>query len=199
MTIARTIMMASFAAAALSYGVSQAHAGGRPCVGECYEKYVTPPVYGAVAEKVMVAPPRTISHVVPPKFAVVPETVTIRPEHVVAHRTPPQYATVAEQVMVSPGGKRWVVRRDYYGREIGCWEYEKPQYVTRHRTVVTHPGSVVYSRVPAVTAVREREVMVRPPSIAHETIPAQYAVRERTVLVRPATAGWRPVGHHRSY
>lgn len=200
MKIGRTILMTGLAAAALAFGLANAQAGG--CAGgECYEKVVTPPVYGSVAEEVMVAPPRTVSRVIPGEFATVPQFVTIRPEHTVARHAPAEYATVSEKVLVSPGGKRWVVRRDHHGREIGCWEYEPPRYAVRHRTVVVRPASVIYERVPAVTAVREQQVMVRPPSIARETIPAVYTTRHRTVMVSPGSASWRPIGHrhHRGY
>lgn len=198
MSIGRAIVMASLAGAALTFGVAHAQAGA-PCVGQCYEKVVSPPVYGSVAEQVMVAPPRVIAHRTPAEFATVHRTVTISPEHTVARHAPAEYSTVAETVMVSPGGKRWVVRRDYHGREIGCWEYTPPQYVTRHRTVVVRPASTIYQRVPAVTAVEAQQVMVRPPSVSHETVPPVYATRHRTVLVSPGEASWQPVGGHRRY
>ncbi|WP_342360562.1 hypothetical protein [Terrarubrum flagellatum] len=185
--------MASCAAAALAAGVGRVDAGER-CVGQCFEKVATPPVYGSVAEQVMVAPPRHVVHRTPAEFAVVPRPVTIAPEHTVARYVPAEYASVAETVMVSPGGKRWVVRRDYYGREIGCWEVTPPEYATRTRSVVVRPAATLYERVPAVTAMRAQHVMVRPPSVSYETIPAEYATRQRTVLVSPGGAEWRPIG-----
>lgn len=198
MNIGRTVLMAGLAAGALTFGLAQAQAGG--CRGgQCYEKVVSPPVYGSIAEQVMVAPPRTYSRVVPGEFATVPQFVTVRPEHNVARHVPAEYATVGEKVLVSPGGKRWVVRRDYHGREIGCWEYEPPKYAVRYRSVVVRPAATIYERVPAVTAVREQQIMVRPPSIAQETIPGVYATRHRTVMVSPGAESWRPIGGYRGY
>lgn len=197
----RFLAMATIAAAALAYGVAGVQAGGCPG-GQCYEKVATPPSYGVVAEQVMVAPPRAVAHRVPAEFAVVSKPVTLRPEHVVARHMPAEYSTVAEKVMVSPGGKRWVVKRDHYGREIGCWEYEPAQYAVRHRTVVVRPPTVMYERMPAITELRPQHVMVRPPSVSVETIPAVYATRHRTVMTDPGGVAWQPIGrrphHHRS-
>lgn len=183
----------SIAAVVLFSASMPASAGGR-CL-DCYEKVVQPPVYGSVAETVMVRPPQTIARSTPPVYATQSETVVVRPEHRVERIVPAQYATVAERVMVSPGGRVWQVTRDRHGREIGCWVERKPVYAVRHRTVEVAPARAVLETVPAVYGTRERTVMVSPGHAWRETIPAQYATRHRTVEIAPARAGWRRIGY----
>ena len=57
---------------------SPALAGGYGCVG-CCRYVVTPPVYGAIAEKVMVRAPRTVAHAIPGEYGAVAEKVMISP------------------------------------------------------------------------------------------------------------------------
>ncbi|MBN9064407.1 MAG: hypothetical protein BGP06_01835 [Rhizobiales bacterium 65-9] len=190
MNIGRTIVMAGLAAAALTFGLAHAQAG--ECAGACYEKVSGPPVYRTIVEPVMVAPPLTRTRVTPAQFVTVPQVRTIAPEHIVARQIPAEYATVNEKIMVSPGGKRWVVRRDYHGREIGCWEETPPRFVVRQRTVLVRPASTFYERVPAVRAARPQHIMVAPPSVTRETIPAVYAMR-RVVTVSPGPVEWKPL------
>jgi hypothetical protein len=60
----------------LSALASPALAGG--CVN-CYRHVVTPPVYGSVAEEVMVRAPRTVAHAIPGEYGSVAETVLVSP------------------------------------------------------------------------------------------------------------------------
>jgi hypothetical protein len=98
---------------ALALIAAPAFAGGGVECLDCYRHVVTPPLYGAVAEKVMVRAPRTIAHTIPG-----------------------QYGTVAEKVMIAPPRKVWQAGRDPYGRAIGCWVLLPAQYAVQHRTVM---------------------------------------------------------------
>src|SRR4051794_22038370 len=69
---ARSIVLPALAGLGLA---SPAPAGG--CVN-CYRHVVTPPVYGSVAEQVMVRAPRTVAHTVPGEYASVAEQVLCR-------------------------------------------------------------------------------------------------------------------------
>lgn len=110
------------------------------CAGaECYRHVSTPPVYGAVAERVLV-----------------------RPAETVYRTTPPIYDTVSESVMVSPGGRVWQTRHDPYGGLVGCWVDVPPQYTTRHRRVLVQPGQSIPETIPAEYASVQRRVLVEP-------------------------------------
>lgn len=159
----------------------------------CYQRVVTPAQYGTVAETVMVRPASVSRHVTPAEYGTVAEAVVVRPARTVAHRVPAVVQTVAETVQVAPASRRWEVRRDAYGRDIGCWVDVPAQYATRHRNVVVQNASVVHETIPAVTAVRHRTVMTRPALVHEQVIPAQYGTRYHTVQTAPATASWQPV------
>ena len=81
---------------------------------------VTPPVYGAIAEKVMVRAPRTVAHAIPG-----------------------EYGAVAEKVMISPPRKAWTVTRDAYGNLVGCWVVVPARFAVQHRTVMVRAPQVV--------------------------------------------------------
>lgn len=182
------IALAGFAAALAS---TPATAG---CYSaQCYQKVVTPAQYGTVAETVEVRPASVARHVSPAEYGTVAEAVVVRPAKTIARHIPATVQHVAETVQVAPAGRVWQVRRDAYGREIGCWVETPARYATQYRAVVTNPGGVAYETIPAVTAVRQRTVMTRPAQVHEQVIPAQYATRHRTVQVAPATAGWAPI------
>ncbi|HRK24150.1 MAG TPA: hypothetical protein PLQ11_04275 [Beijerinckiaceae bacterium] len=157
----------------------------------CYQKVVTPPVYGTVAETVQVRPASVARHVSPAQYGTVAEAVVVRPAQTVARHVPPVVRQVPETVQVSSGGRVWQVSRDAYGREVGCWVDVPPKYATRLRTEVVQSGGIVHETIPAVTAVRHRTVMTRPAQVHEHVIPAQYATRHHTVQVAPATASWQ--------
>jgi hypothetical protein len=190
----RFLFMASLAAGALAYGVAGVRAEG-PCLGQCFEKVVTPPSYGVVAEQVMVTPARILAHRTPAQFAVVPNPRTIVPEHVVARYVPAQYAVTTEDVVVAPARKRWVVKREPDGREIGCWEEVAARVVTRQRRVLVKGPATLYHRHPGVVALEPQHIMVHPPEVSRETIPAVYATRHRKVMTSGGVH-WRPIGSH---
>jgi hypothetical protein len=167
-----------------------------PCKGSsCYNLIQTPPVYGTVSESYVARPERTQSHVVPAQYEYQSETVMVHPARQIPHHRPAQYSTVQEKVMLSPGGKRWEVTTDAYGRTTGCWVYDKPRYGYQSRTVQVSPASVDYETIPAVYAQRQRKVMVSPTYVARETIPAVYETRQRTVLVSPGSQHWAKTGY----
>ena len=151
MSLRTVLVSAAFAVAAL--GASAAWAGGGCYSAACYRRVVQPPVYGMAAEGVVLQPPQ-----------------------VLARTVPGEYASVAEKVLVSPPRKVWQVKRDAYGREIGCW--------------VT---------VPAQYAVQHRQVMVSPPQVVQETMPGIYGTVYSRVLVQPARSSWVPIGGHGGY
>ncbi len=191
MHIYKALVLGGFAATLAS---GSALAGGGGCYGSsCYQKVVAPPTYSTYAEQVMVSPGGVRRHVAPAEYGAVAETVVVQPERTIARHIPAVTSTVADRVMVSPGGKRWQVTRDAYGREIGCWVYDKPTYAVQHRTVVVRPSSVAYDSIPAVTATRHRTVMTRPAQVYEEAIPASYATRHRTVMTSPGGAYWSPL------
>lgn len=164
----------------------------------CFQRVEHPPVYRTVAEPVLVRPAQAVAHTTPAEYGLVHEKVLLRPAQTVAHHIPAVTQTVAETVMVSPARKEWQVRRDAYGREIGCWVKIPAQYATHHRTVVVRPAGVTHEVIPAVYGARARHVMVRPAQVHHQVIPAEYGVRHRTEMVQPATASWQPIGYRRS-
>ncbi|MDB5646903.1 hypothetical protein [Methylobacterium sp.] len=134
--VAPRLLLAAIAGAVIS--VSSAQAGG--CGGaECYRHVNTPPVYGAVAERVLVRPAETV------------------------YRTlPPVYETVSERILVAPGGRVWQTRRDAYGELIGCWVDVPPQYSVRHRRVLVQPAQSIPETIPAEYASVRRRVLVQP-------------------------------------
>jgi len=171
-----------------------AMAGGAGCYGsQCYQRVDAPPTYATYSEQVMVSPGRVQRHVSPAEYGSVAETVVVQPERTVARQVPAVTSTVAEKVMVSPGGKRWQVTRDAYGREIGCWVYDPPRYAVQHRTVVVQPASLAYETIPAVTATRHRTVMTRPAQVHESVVPATYATRHRTVMTSTGGSYWSPI------
>lgn len=190
MRIHKALAAGAFAAA---FASAPALAGGGCYGSSCYQRIDTPPTYGSVAEQVMVSPGGVRRHVSPAEYGTVAETVVVRPERTIARHIPAVTSTVAEKVMVSPGGKRWTVTRDAYGREIGCWVYDKPTYAVQHRTVVVRPSSVAYDTVPAVVSTRHRSVMTRPAQVYEEAIPTTYATRHRTVMTSPGGSYWSPM------
>src|SRR5947209_6313161 len=109
-------------------GSSAALAGGAECLG-CYRHVVTPPVYGSVAENVMVRAPRTVAHAIPG-----------------------EYGVVSERVLVSPPRKVWQVTRGPHGEAIGCWVVVAPQFAMRHRHVMLRAPQVVHETIPPASA-----------------------------------------------
>ena len=139
----------SFLLAGLGIGVlasSSALAGGAGCA-TCYRQVMTPPVYGTVANTVMVRAPRTVAHTVPG-----------------------EYGMVAEKVMVSPPRKTWQVRRDVYGHAIGCWVMTPARYAVQHRHVTMRAPQVVHETLPPAYATYHRQVLVRPASAEWQPI-----------------------------
>ena len=128
----------------LSALASPALAGG--CVN-CYRHVVTPPVYGSVAEQVMVRAPRTVAHAIPG-----------------------EYGSVAESVLVSPPRKVWQVTRGPHGEAIGCWVVIPAQFAVRHRTVEVRAPQVVHETIPAAYATHHRTVVVQPGSSGWQPI-----------------------------
>src|SRR5829696_6881943 len=128
----------------LSALASPALAGG--CVN-CYRHVVTPPVYGSVAQEVMVRAPRTVAHAIPG-----------------------EYGSVAETVLVSPPRKVWQVARGPHGEAIGCWVVILAQFAVRHRTVEVRPPQVVHETIPAAYATHHRTVVVEPGSSGWQPI-----------------------------
>lgn len=127
--------LAALAGAVLFAASAQAGCGG----ADCYRHVSSPPVYGAVSERVLV-----------------------RPAETVYRTTPPIYDTVSEQVLVAPGGRVWQTRRDAYGELIGCWVDIPPRYAARHRRVLVEPGRTIPETIPAEYASVQRRVLVAP-------------------------------------
>jgi hypothetical protein len=145
MRVRSTVPPAAFGLVALA---SPALAGGYGCVG-CYRHVVTPPVYGTIAEPVMVRAPRTIAHAIPG-----------------------EYGMIAEKVLIAPPRKIWKVMPDVYGNAIGCWVVVPAQYAVQHRTVMVRAPQVVHQTLPPVYATHHRTVMVRPPTAGWQPIGA---------------------------
>ena len=98
-----------------------------------------PPVYGAVAEKVLVRAPRTGAIV-----------------------TPAEYGTVRETVVVEPARRIWTVRRDAWGHKIGCWVETPARYGTVTRRVMVRAPEVVPYAQAAIYGTRLQSVQVAP-------------------------------------
>lgn len=141
------LMRSLFATAALALSALPAAAGDYGCAGDCYRRAWLPPVYGAVAEQTPVRAPRT--------YALV---------------TPPEYRRIEETVMIRPARRIWTVRRDAWGRRIGCWV-----------------------EIPARYAVRPRTVMVREASLTPYSQGTAYGLSLHDVVVEPAHRGWVPL------
>jgi len=139
----RTFLAATaFAAATLP-----AAAGGSGCSGDCYREAYLPARYGAVIEPTVVRGPRTYAAV-----------------------TPPEYATITERVAIRPAGRLWTVKRDAYGRKVGCW--------------VDVPGEFT-----TVT----RRVMVRGPVVTPIAQSTVWGLASQRVLVQAAHKTWVPL------
>lgn len=137
MTISASRFSAALLGASFLLSAAPALAGGG--CETCYRHVVQPPVYGSVAERVMVRAPHTV------------------------HRhVPPAYETVAERVLVSPARKVWQVTRGPHGEPVGCWVMVPARYAVEHRQVMVRPPEVVPYAVPGVYATRHRQVMVQP-------------------------------------
>ncbi|MCJ2037119.1 hypothetical protein [Methylobacterium sp. J-068] len=149
--VAPRLLFAAIAGAVLtlsSASFSTAQAGG--CGGaECYRHVNTPPVYGAVSERVLVRPAETVYRTIPPV-----------------------YETVSERILVAPGGRVWQTRRDAYGELIGCWVNIPPQYSVRHRRVLVQPAQSIPETIPAEYASVRRRVLVQPARSGW--VPANY-------------------------
>jgi hypothetical protein len=144
--VAARISLAAIAGAVIT--LSSAQAGG--CGGaECYRHVNTPPVYGAVSERVLVRPAETVYRTVPPV-----------------------YDTVSERVLVAPGGRVWQTRRDAYGELIGCWVDVPPQYAVRRRRVLVQPAQTIPETIPPEYASVRRRVLVQPARSGW--VPANY-------------------------
>ena len=139
----RTLLAATaFAAAAIP-----ASAGGYGCEGDCYRQEYVPARYGAVVEPSLLRGPRTYAAV-----------------------TPAEYTTITERVAIRPAGRIWTVKRDAFGRRIGCWIDVPGEY----RTVT-------------------RRVMVRAPEITPVAQSAVWGVASQRVLLEPAHKAWVPL------
>lgn len=129
------VPLAAILGTVLLASTAQAGCGG----AECYRHVSTPPIYGAVSERVLVRPAETV------------------------YRTAPAiYETVSEQVLVAPGGRVWQTQRDAYGSLVGCWVDVPPQYATRHRRVLVQPAQSIPELIPAEYASVQRRVLVEP-------------------------------------
>lgn len=142
-----SLRLAAIAGVSLAVS-SAAQAGG--CGGaECYRHVNTPPVYGAVSERVLVRPAETVYRTIPPV-----------------------YETVPERVLVAPGGRVWQTRRDAYGELIGCWVDVPPRYAVRHRRVLVQPAQTIPETIPPEYASVRRRVLVQPARSGW--VPANY-------------------------
>lgn len=160
----------TLAAALGILGSSSALAGGFGCGGaDCYRHVVSPPVYGAVAEPVMVRPPHHYTAITPGEFTV-----------------------VSERVLVAPPGRVWQVSRDAYGNTVGCWVTTPARYAVRHRQVMVRPPQLVRHYQPAQYAVQHRRVLVQPARSGWEPIGGGYA--RPSYAGGYADAGFGPVG-----
>lgn len=181
--------------AALLLGATAAQAGGGCRGSACYNLVETPPVYGTIAETRIVRKEQTRRHVVPARYEYVTEKVMIQPARKIPVQIEGQYYSVQEKVLISPGGKRWEVTTDAYGRTTGCWVYDEPQYGFRQRVVESVPARTEYKIIPAVYTERQRRVMVEPTRVVRETLPAAYETRHRKVLVSPGSQHWQRAGY----
>lgn len=144
--VARSALIATaLAGALLAAPPAQAGCGG----AECYRYVATPPVYGAVADRVLVRPAETVYRTIPPV-----------------------YETVTEQVLVAPAGRVWQTRRDAYGELIGCWVDVPPRYAVRRRRVLVQPAQSIPEMIPAEYASVRRRVLVEP--ARRGWVPADY-------------------------
>jgi hypothetical protein len=135
------------AAAAVAAATLPAAAGGDRCAGDCYRQAHVPARYGTVVEPMLVQGPRTYAAV-----------------------TPAEYATVTERVAIRPAGRIWTVKRDAWGRKVGCWVDVPGEY----RTVT-------------------RRVMVRGPEITPIAQSAVWGLASQPVLVERAHKAWVPL------
>lgn len=143
------LLRAALAIPVLGLLIAPAIAGESYCGARCYRKAWVPPVYETHAETYLAQAPRTYAYV-----------------------TPAAYRVVHERAMVHPGSRRWTVKRDHHGHEIGCWVETPARYATVARKVMVHGPQVV----PVATT-------------------AQYGVRTETVMTHPGHKAWVPVGH----
>lgn len=181
--------------AALLLGSTAAQAGGGCQGAACYNLIQTPPVYDTIAVTTLVRSAQTRRRVVPARYSTITEKVMIQPARQIAHQVEGQYYSISEKVPISPGGARWEVTTDAYGRTTGCWVYDEPQFGFRQRLVESSPARVEYETIPAVYTQRQRRVMVAPTRVVHETIPAGYKTRHRKVLVSPGSQHWQRAGY----
>jgi hypothetical protein len=144
-------MRLSFAAALVGLAVTAAPAMAGGGCATCYRHVVQPPVYGSVADRVMVTPPRTISHVIPAA-----------------------YETRSETVLVSPARKVWQVKHDHYGATVGCWVEIPAKHAVRHVKVQVRAEQVVHETLPAVYETRHRKVLVHPARSGWEPVAAHH-------------------------
>ena len=128
------------AAAAVMAGAVPALAGGYGCYGDCYRQAYVPARYGTLVEPTVVRAPRTYAAV-----------------------TPPQYTTVTERVAIRPPGRVWTVKRDAYGRKIGCWVDVPGEYRTVTRRVMVRPAAITPIAQSTVWGLARQPVLVERP------------------------------------
>lgn len=163
--------------------------------GACYRKVSTGPVYDTITKRVLVQPARTHFEKIPALYRTVTKTVLVSPARRIAHTVPCLTRIVTERVMVSPPTKVWTVKRDWRGREIGCWVKRPAVYATRRRAVIVRPASVRYSVIPAAYRTVSHQVVVRPARVVQHTTPPVYGTRSYRRLVSHGSTSWQPINY----
>lgn len=218
----RTLSMFGAAAAFLAVQSVDADAFGRDHrkgkYRVCYKRVVTPPVYRAVTERVMVTPASCTQQRTPPVYGTTTRQVVVKPSYQVVRTKPAVYGRVQVTKQVRPARTRWV-RRGCRGADYKCAEVTPAKYRTRSKRVMVEPAQNWVETRPAVTGVVQEQVIVRPGTVRQICQPAVYQTVTRQVMVSPGTERWvlaqpvvqpvvyqqpavvysRPVPQHRSY
>ena len=184
----KAIIAALAAGAGLTGLVATASAFDHDCAhrsAECYEKVHAPDVYATIERPVVVAPARR-EHVYEPALVLDrPHRVEVIPQAIVTQHVPAVYSTVVRSRLVRPAQAAYVYHPAIVGRV--------------HRTVVTDPGSVRWSRtighdgrerlckvhVAPTTRTVVRDVVVSPARRVAVMTPAIYHDVAVPVLVSP--------------
>jgi hypothetical protein len=135
--------------AALAALAGPAAAGGFGCERGCARLTTLPPVYGTLAQPVLLG--------------------TSYKDEIVL----PEYRTVAETVQVAPARHEWRVTRDAWGRKVAGWVSVPPAFAVRQRVVMVRPPAVVPASNEPIFGTRYRSVQLAPARRAW--VPRAYA------------------------
>lgn len=170
---------------------------------ESYRIEVTPAVYEARTERLLIKEAATHYRLIPAITEIVEEQVLVEPERIEKVVIPAEFETYTDTIVIEPARETWKAGAGLFGRNIldnGTEQTEGSEStgellcrvmipavtetITRQRMV--SPARVEEHVIPARYETVRREVVVEPPRYVEEEIPAVYEDRVIRTLVKEA-------------